>query len=68
MKYKVIENVNFSTICNSFHLDIVLPIGSHIISDDTEYEIITYIKKDNDYIIIVRKLNKLYITYLDKIK
>lgn len=68
MEYKVIENVNFSTICNFFHLDIVLPIGSHIINDDTEYEIITYIKKDNDYIIIVRKLNKSYITYLDKIK
>lgn len=72
MTYRLIENVNYTTISYHFKLDVVLPIGSRIILKDKEYEIVNYItgciyNDYTDYIIIVRKVTSRDLEYLDRI-
>lgn len=67
MEYRVIENVNYSTLSYFYALKVVLPIGSRLIINDIEYEIVSYINRGRDYYIVVRRTTNHDIQYLDKI-
>lgn len=58
--FELIENVNYKTI-GKMSLNTILPIGSHLIINNNEYLIITYVLMDYDinvYKVILKKLNE----------
>lgn len=57
---ELIENVNYKTI-GKMSLNVILPIGSHLIINNSEYLIITYVLMDYDinvYKVVLKKLNE----------
>lgn len=76
MRYTMIENVNYSVITYDLNLKITLPIGSHIIYDGIEYEIVNYVLDYNIryselyslYAIIVKKVDTNSINYKGKLR
>ena len=57
---ELIENVNYNTI-GKMKLNAILPIGSHLIINNSEYLIITYVLMDYDinvYKVVLKKLNE----------
>ena len=58
--FELIENVNYSNI-GKMKLNALLPIGSRLIINNNEYEIITYVLMDYDinvYKIVLKKINE----------
>lgn len=76
MRHTMIENVNYSVITYGLNLKIALPVGSHIIYDGIEYEIVNYVLDCNIryselyslYAIIVKKVDTNSINYKGKLR
>lgn len=76
MRYTMIENVNYSVVTYGLRLKITLPIGSHIIYDGIEYEIVNYVLDYNIrypelhslYAVIVKKVDNNDISYKGKLR